>query len=81
MHISRRELLRWGALMGGGLLLHGCGAPWVLTVALRRRGPSPPWKKVVEPVPGRFPHHLELSAPNQIDDGRAWRHEAWKAAR
>jgi hypothetical protein len=56
-------------------------APLVLTVALRRRDASPRWKQVVEPVPGRFTHHLELSCPEEIDDEvRAWLEEAWQAA-
>jgi hypothetical protein len=56
-------------------------APLVLTVALRRRDSSPRWKQVVEPVPGRFTHHLELYSPGEIDDEvRAWLAEAWQAA-
>jgi hypothetical protein len=56
-------------------------APLVLTVALRRRDPSPRWKQVVEPAPGRFTHHLELRSPEEIDDEvRAWLAEAWQAA-
>ena len=56
-------------------------APLVLTVALRRRDSSPRWKQVVEPVPGRFTHHLELYSPDPIDDEvRAWLAEAWQAA-
>jgi hypothetical protein len=56
-------------------------APLVLTVALRRRDSSPRWKQVVEPVPGRFTHHLELYSADAIDDEvRAWLAEAWQAA-
>ena len=56
-------------------------APLVLTVALRRRDPSPRWKEVVEPAPGRFTHHLELRSAAEIDDEvRAWLREAWEAA-
>jgi len=56
-------------------------APLVLTVALRRRDSSPRWKQVVEPVPGRFTHHLELYSADPIDDEvRAWLAEAWQAA-
>lgn len=56
-------------------------APLVLSVALRRRDPSPRWKEVVEPAPGRFTHHLELSQPGQIDEEVvAWLREAWEGA-
>ena len=34
--------------------------PLVLTIGLRRRDESSRWKKVVEPLPGRFTHHMEL---------------------
>ena len=56
-------------------------APLVLTVALRRRDPSPRWKQVVEPAPGRFTHHLELRSAEEIDDEvRGWLAEAWGLA-
>lgn len=56
-------------------------APLVLTLALRRRDPSPRWKQVVEPAPGRFTHHLELHSPEEIDDEvRDCLAEAWLAA-
>jgi hypothetical protein len=56
-------------------------APLVLTVALRRRDPSPRWKQVVEPALGRFVHHLELTSADAIDDQvREWLAEAWQAA-
>ena len=56
-------------------------APLVLTLALPRRDPSPRWKQVVEPVPGRFTHHLELRSPAEIDaEVHAWLREAWAAA-
>jgi hypothetical protein len=54
-------------------------APLVLTVGLRRRDPSPRWKEVVEPKPGRFTHHLELSSVNEVDgEVAAWLKEAWE---
>ncbi len=57
--------------------LRGETAPLVLTVGLRRRDPSPRWKEVVEPRPGRFTHHLELRSADQLDDEvRAWIAEA-----
>jgi hypothetical protein len=56
-------------------------APLVLTLALRRRDPSPRWKKVVEPYPGRFTHHLEIWVEEEIDNQvRQWLREAWEAA-
>ena len=57
-------------------------APLVLTVGLRRRDPSPRWKQVVEPYPGRFTHHLELYSTADLDDEvRQWLQEAWLGAK
>jgi hypothetical protein len=57
-------------------------APLVLTLALRRRDPSPRWKEIVEPAPGRFTHHLELRSAAEIDEQVAgWLFEAWDTAR
>jgi hypothetical protein len=48
-------------------------APLVLTFGFRHRDPSPRWKQVVEPAPGRFTHHLELYSVAEVDDQvRAW---------
>lgn len=48
----------------------------VLTLALRRRHTSSRWKAVVEPVPGRFTHHLELFSVEEMDDEvREWLRE------
>ena len=56
-------------------------APLVLTLSFRWRDPSPRWKEIVEPVPGRFTHHLELYSSADIDDQvRGWLREAWDAA-
>ncbi|MBP8947296.1 MAG: hypothetical protein KBG73_00540 [Candidatus Promineofilum sp.] len=56
-------------------------APLVLSVALRRRDASPRWKEIVEPAAGRFMHHLELRAPDEIDaDVRRWLAEAYTDA-
>lgn len=61
--------------------LRGKVAPLVLSVALGRRDPSPRWKQVVEPRPGRFMHHLELREAADIDDEvAAWLREAWAGA-
>lgn len=75
----RRRGFAWAWIPGK--VLHGPVAPLVLTVALRRRDPSPRWKQVVEPYPGRFTHHLELHAVADVDDQvAAWLREAWEAA-
>lgn len=56
-------------------------APLVLTVGLRRRDPSPRWKQVVEPAPGRFTHHLELYSAAELDEEvHDWLREAWEGA-
>jgi len=61
-----------------GQYLDGRGAPRVLTVSLRSRDPSPRWKEVVEPHPGRFVHHLELTDPADVDDEVInWLRRAW----
>ena len=75
----RRTAFAWAWMPGK--YLHGKVAPLVLTVALRRRDPSPRWKQIVEPVPGRFTHHLELYSAAELDgEVRAWLQEAWAAA-
>lgn len=64
-----------------GRTLRGRTAPLVLTLALRRRDPSPRWKEIVEPAPGRFTHHLELYAVGDIDEEvQGWLRDAWRAA-
>ncbi len=56
-------------------------APLVLTVGFRHKDPSPRWKEIVEPYPGRFTHHLELFSTEDIDDEvRHWLRVAWEAA-
>lgn len=57
------------------------GVPLVLTVGLRRRDDSPRWKRVVQPAPGRFTHHLELHRIPEVDDEvRARLKEAWEGS-
>jgi hypothetical protein len=64
-----------------GRYLRGDTAPLVLSLALPFRDPSPRWKQVVEPYPGRFMHHLELREPNEIDDQvRIWLKRPWDNA-
>lgn len=56
-------------------------APLVLTVGFRLRHPSPRWKEIVEPYPGRFTHHLELYSADDIDaEVVGWLQSAWIAA-
>jgi hypothetical protein len=64
-----------------GKVLGGNRPPLVLILSLRRRDSSPRWKEVIEPVPGRFKHHLELTKAADIDDQiLLWLHEAWVEA-
>lgn len=50
----------------------------VLTVALRRRDPSPRWKEVVEATPGLFVHRLEVLDEAEVDDDvAAWLQESF----
>ncbi len=64
-----------------GQYLHGKVAPLVLTLSLHVRIPSPRWKQVVEPSPGRFTYHLELYKVSDVDDEVvAWLRLAWEAA-
>ena len=75
----RRRPFAWAWMPG--MYLHAPCPPLVLTVALRRRDPSPRWKQVVEPAAGRFTHHLELNSAAEIDvEVLAWLHEAWEQA-
>jgi hypothetical protein len=77
---STRRAFAWAWIPGR--YLRGAHAPLVLTVSLRRHDASPRWKQVVEPAPGRFTHHLDLHAPEDIDDEvHAWLREAWAAAK
>ena len=56
-------------------------APIVLTVSFHRHDDSPRWKEIVATGDGRYTHHLELRAPEEIDDTvRAWLAEAWSEA-
>ncbi len=56
-------------------------APLVLTLAFQYRHPSSRWKQIVEPRPGRFVHHLELFAAEDLDEeALGWLREAWDQA-
>jgi hypothetical protein len=62
-----------------GNYLRGQAAPLVLTLSLPSRDASRRWKQIVEPRPGRFTHHLELYALDEIDDEvRLWLQAAWE---
>ncbi len=64
-----------------GHYLHREAAPLVLSIALRRRDPSPKWKEVVEPHPGRFMHHMELYTVAEVDgEVSSLLKEAWDLA-
>lgn len=53
-------------------------APVVLSIMARRRISSPRFKEVVEPSPGRFTHHIELSSEGDVDPVVVgWLKEAW----
>ena len=61
--------------------LRGGHAPLVLSLSLWHRDLSPRWKEIVEPVPGRFMHHLELHAAAEVDEEvRSWLQQAWICA-
>ncbi len=79
--VSFRRRRPFAAVWMPGRYLRSKTAPLVLTIYLRRREPSPRWKEVVEPAPGRFTHHLELYSTTDIDEEvRHWLQEAWTAA-
>jgi len=72
----RRRAFAW--VWRPGMYLRGRTAPLVLTLSLRRRDPSPRWKEIVEPSPGRFTHHLELYSADDVDTQVcSWLQEAW----
>ena len=75
----RRKAFAWVWIPGK--YLRGKTAPLVLTLSFRSRDPSPRWKEVVEPSPGRFTHHLELYSTHDIDgEVHDWLRDAWEAA-
>ena len=75
----RRKAFAWVWIPGG--YLHSKAAPLVLTLSLRSRDPSPRWKGIVEPAPGRFTHHMELYSVADIDrEVGSWLRDAWLAA-
>jgi len=63
---QRNKAFAWAWIPGR--YLRGKVAPLVLSVSLPQRDPSPRWKEVVQPVPGRFMHHLELYSLTDLDE-------------
>lgn len=75
----RRRAFAWAWIPGR--YLRGEQAPLVLGISLHDCDPSPRWKQVVEPAPGRRMHHLELRRADDIDaDVVEWLRRAWEAA-
>lgn len=62
----RNKAFAWAWIPGR--YLRGKVAPLVLSVSLPQRDPSPRWKEVVQPAPGRFMHHLELYSLTDLDE-------------
>ncbi|MBN2334427.1 hypothetical protein JXL21_02630 [Candidatus Bathyarchaeota archaeon] len=75
----RRVAFAWAWVLGRYL---GDGhAPLVLTLVFSARSESPRWKRIVEPRPGCFTHHMELWSCEDIDDEViSWLGSARKAA-
>lgn len=64
-----------------GRYIRGRVAPLVLALSFESRDPSPRWKEIVEPARGRFIHHLELYAVDDVDaEVDEWLRLAWEAA-
>lgn len=75
----RKKAFAWAWIPGR--YLRGKTAPLVLSVSLPQRDPSPRWKEVVQPAPGRFMHHLELYKLEDLDEQVAeWLRAAWYTA-
>lgn len=78
--VAFRRRRGFAVLWRPGQYLENPGAEVVLSILLDRCDPSPRWKEVVHPAPGRWQHHLELHAPTDVDaEVRAWLHEAARA--
>jgi hypothetical protein len=60
-----------------GRYLSRPGADVVLSIALGRHVESSRWKQVVEPAPGQWMHHLEITNVSDLDDDVSqWLREA-----
>ena len=75
----RRRAFAWA--WRPSLALRRPAAPLVLSLSLPQHDPSPRWKEVVQPAPGRWMHHLELYRLDAVDEevGR-WLQAAWESA-
>ncbi len=59
----------------------GKALPLILSISLRRRDPSPRWKKVVSLPSNSCTHYMELFSPNEVDEEVCgWLQEAWGQA-
>ena len=77
LHVKRPFAWVWMP----GRYLRGRIAPLVLTISFPKRDPSPLWKEIVEPTPGRFIHHLEVYSADDLDQQvREWLSAAMAAA-
>lgn len=75
----RRKAFAWAWMPGK--YLRGKSTPLVLTVSLHHKDPSPRWKQIVQPYPGRYIHHLGLFVVRDIDkEVHDWLLEAWMTA-
>lgn len=86
IHVSKsqvafRRRINFAMMWMPGQYLRRKAAPLVLVLSFRFRDPSPRWKSIVEPSPGRFTHHLELYSADDVDGEVAgWIRDAWMAA-
>lgn len=79
--IAFRRRTNFAFVWQPAMYLRRAAVPLVLTVGLRRRDSSPRWKEIVEPVPYRYTHHVELHSPAEVDaEVCAWLREAWELA-
>lgn len=75
----RRRAFAWA--WRPSLALRRPAAPLVLSLSLPQRDPSPRWKEVVPPAPGRWMHHLELYSLDAVDEEvGGWLQAAWETA-
>lgn len=64
-----------------GLWLRHPATELVLSIALPRHERSHRFKQVVQPTPGRWMHHLPVTAADDVDaEVRTWLAEAYDAA-
>jgi hypothetical protein len=64
-----------------GMYLARPDAAVVLSVAVRHQIESPRWKQVVEPSPGQWMHHLEITDVSELDEEvSGWLREAAESA-